>query len=510
MNKTRIYKTPFIVGLPVPPGQFFGRHEQVMQFYGQCIFGPVLQPTRILGLKRSGKTSFLKYVSNADVQAALLQETDFTSIKHIYINAQAIHSPNEFFETLAGMISEQLSISVGSPASKTGRAFQKWLEAVLRANTGLKLIILIDEFETLHECDSFDVDFFGLLRALANAYPSNFTWVTASSVDLYTLEKNQKTSPFWNIFHQMPIIMGSFEDQDARSLITESLATIQETITKREINEILALSGLLPYFVQAVADAWHNVRERQGGTPSKIHENVFDRLNNPDNQIQYIYRSYWDEMNENKRAILKSIASEKRNFIAAYSDLMVLLDFGLIVRDNSSYGSYRISGQLLKQFIIEVGDDETPPPGNNRKANSDSDSHPIVVVKKDTHIHTDGGTYIHGDLNNEGNITQETISDSQITVNDIKDIFEGIYSGIDARTDLAKDEKADLIAEIDELRAELAKKEKADEGFLLRRLRNIGRMAPDILQVTLATIANPVAGFGVIAQKVAEKAKAKD
>jgi hypothetical protein len=66
-----------------------------------------------------------------------------------------------------------------------------------------------------------------------------------------------------------------------------------------------------------------------------------------------------------------------------------------------------------------------------------------------------------------------------------------------------------LRTEIEELRQELGKKGKANEGSLMRRLRNIGRMAPDILEVTLATIANPIAGFGVIAKKVAEKAKAE-
>jgi hypothetical protein len=46
-----------------------------------------------------------------------------------------------------------------------------------------------------------------------------------------------------------------------------------------------------------------------------------------------------------------------------------------------------------------------------------------------------------------------------------------------------------------------------DEGFLARRFRNIARMAPDVLDVVVATLGNPLAGLGVAVKKIAEKAK---
>ncbi len=56
--------------------------------------------------------------------------------------------------------------------------------------------------------------------------------------------------------------------------------------------------------------------------------------------------------------------------------------------------------------------------------------------------------------------------------------------------------------------AEAAQKhEKVDEGFLSRRFRNIARMAPDVLDLVVATLANPLAGLGVTVKKLAEKAK---
>ncbi|HBY08693.1 MAG TPA: hypothetical protein DEH22_13260 [Chloroflexi bacterium] len=63
-------------------------------------------------------------------------------------------------------------------------------------------------------------------------------------------------------------------------------------------------------------------------------------------------------------------------------------------------------------------------------------------------------------------------------------------------------------ANVAEIKAEDEKGDQAEESFIARRLRNIQRMAPDILEVMLATIANPAAGFGMVAKKVAEKMQA--
>lgn len=91
---------------------------------------------------------------------------------------------------------------------------------------------------------------------------------------------------------------------------------------------------------------------------------------------------------------------------------------------------------------------------------------------------------------------------------EVKNLFDALFVKIDKQSKLNEDEKADLKTEIKELRDELAKNDQADETFLMRRLRNIGRIAPDILEVTLATITNPIAGFGLIAIKIAEKTRA--
>lgn len=48
--------------------------------------------------------------------------------------------------------------------------------------------------------------------------------------------------------------------------------------------------------------------------------------------------------------------------------------------------------------------------------------------------------------------------------------------------------------------------EKPREGFIKRRLRNLGHMAPELLEVFILTFTNPIAGIGLSLAKLAEYA----
>jgi hypothetical protein len=118
---------------------------------------------------------------------------------------------------------------------------------------------------------------------------------------------------------------------------------------------------------------------------------------------------------------------------------------------------------------------------------------------------------VRGNLNIAGgNITTHQTT-TNINVTEIEQLFQRIYTAIDTRPETEPGDKEDLKAEVQEIQStvtEAAKENgKVDEGFLSRRFRNIARMAPDVLDVIAATLANPLAGLGVAARKIAEKAK---
>jgi internalin A len=107
-------------------------------------------------------------------------------------------------------------------------------------------------------------------------------------------------------------------------------------------------------------------------------------------------------------------------------------------------------------------------------------------------------------VNVQGNV-YGSIGNSN-TVNFIQQKFEPIYEAIEASSRDAT-EKQDLVAEVGEIKDEVAKGEQANESFLARRLRNLKKTAPDIAEVALATLANPTAGVAMIVQKIARKIK---
>jgi hypothetical protein len=109
-----------------------------------------------------------------------------------------------------------------------------------------------------------------------------------------------------------------------------------------------------------------------------------------------------------------------------------------------------------------------------------------------------GSTIVHGDHNVIG---------SQVSIE--SPYRQQIYATIEGRPQTSPKEQADIEAQVKELEQEDAKGELADAHFIEERLRNLRQMAPDIFEVVVATIANPVAGFGLIAKKVVEKIQAE-
>jgi len=118
---------------------------------------------------------------------------------------------------------------------------------------------------------------------------------------------------------------------------------------------------------------------------------------------------------------------------------------------------------------------------------------------------------VSGDINIAGRdvTTHQTITG--LSAAEIKQLFDQLYTSIEANAKTSPADKDDLKAEVKEIQStvtEAAKKnEKVDESFLSRRFRNIARMAPDVLDVIVATLANPLAGLGVAVKKIAEKAR---
>ena len=78
---------------------------------------------------------------------------------------------------------------------------------------------------------------------------------------------------------------------------------------------------------------------------------------------------------------------------------------------------------------------------------------------------------------------------------------------IDAQKDLQPSAKAELKDNVAKVADEVLKGKQADSGRLERVLNVILSIAPDVFDVAIATLANPLAGLGLVAKKIGERAK---
>ena len=128
-------------------------------------------------------------------------------------------------------------------------------------------------------------------------------------------------------------------------------------------------------------------------------------------------------------------------------------------------------------------------------------------VGGDKHVRVDkGAVFVGGDVQDSNIVTG---SRNQIGNQELRrdDLFAEILEKIEQRPHISAEDQEDLKANVAELKAETEKEDKADPSFLARRLRNIKRIAPDIADVVLATLANPIAGFSTVVKKTAEWAR---
>lgn len=128
----------------------------------------------------------------------------------------------------------------------------------------------------------------------------------------------------------------------------------------------------------------------------------------------------------------------------------------------------------------------------------------LIVKELLNKVQADSGRNIN--INIGGNVGGNFVLGDNNNINFIQQKFEPIYEAIEASSrDVT--EKEDLVAEIDDIKHEVAKGDDTNESFLARRLRNLKKMAPDIAEVALSALAGPGAAFGTIVKNVAKNIK---
>jgi hypothetical protein len=139
-----------------------------------------------------------------------------------------------------------------------------------------------------------------------------------------------------------------------------------------------------------------------------------------------------------------------------------------------------------------------------------------VVHGDEVHGDKVGGDKVEGDKITVGDVSGTGIAigrGAQAAVTqglggqDIATLFAAVYQQIETRPEDPDVDKAELTETVQKVEAEAAKGEEASPKRIERWLKYLGSMAPDVLDVTVACLTNPVAGVATVIRKIAEKAK---
>ncbi len=252
---------PYTPGEPVDDSRsFFGRANELSELRSFLNGG---QSVSIVGPHGIGKTSLLRHL----LRAAVLS-TPGSSGQNllVYMACQALSSSRQdgIFARFCGAIAAALQAQSLEPEllleAAVSQPARTAFESALRKlnQRGLRVVLLLDDFEYLTQNPQVDVGFYNALRSVAGRL--RLVFLISSTRPLFELayfddSKKILSSPFFNIFAQ--VFLGLLSESEARSLIREPMESSGKADSPVREDFIYQLAGGHPLALQiACFHAW--------------------------------------------------------------------------------------------------------------------------------------------------------------------------------------------------------------------------------------------------------------
>lgn len=350
---------PYVVGPAIiNPDNFYGRKELAKRFFDHVVR---LQPTSVslIGARRSGKTSFLYYVSHPNVLNLHLKNR--RSITPVYLNLQAnITNPERFYEYLVSQTMRVLErngeLQVPAPALPNPVDFtfvEKFFTKLCEAR--LRFILFLDEIESLDPDAGFDNLFFGTLRALATGQA--LAWVTTSYMQIDQVEArtgNNKDvpmpSPFFNIFDIENLHVGALTPFEAEQLVREPAIKAGHPFSEEDVNFVIGLAGRMPFALQACAFMLYRIHQ-EGQEGEAARKTARDRFRDA---MKRHFNYYWQQFVPAERQALSYLAAGRDLSERDVAVLAGLERYGFVEKAGEDYA---VLGSALGDWIHTIQPD---------------------------------------------------------------------------------------------------------------------------------------------------------
>jgi len=301
----------------------------------------------VVGPRRIGKTSFLLYISHP----AILQEHGIDPEKtlFVYIDCQGL-SPlerEEIYRSMLAAISDKLSAVGIDIASRfrdermTYALFERTLKEISRR--GIRIVLLLDEFEAMSCNPNLGEEFFSGLRALPGK--CELAYVTASCISLDELHRAHHSllsSSFFNTFY--PLRLGLFSRDDSRYLLRESLRRVGARFSSQVLELVLETGGDHPFFLQ-IAGYWAFGPPMIGAKPTEAEQKSY--LRGVKSEVVGHLNYYWQKLIDRERYALAALPFSSED-VGYQKSIDYLKDQCLIVQRD---GTWDYFSPLLEDFV---------------------------------------------------------------------------------------------------------------------------------------------------------------
>ena len=336
-----VYRNPYLNRVMIRDADaFYGRRKEVARIFSRIGTSPP-QCTSVVGDRRIGKSSLLHHISQRSVRERCLEDASrYAFVFMDFQERRSIELP-DFFRSLFGLLREEMEGGDSIEASPDYGGFRSVLSHLNRE--GIRLVLVLDEFESITRNSNFGADFFAFLRSMANT--QEIAYVTSSARNLQELCHTQEIadSPFFNIFSNLHL--GPFVRRDAVELIEKPSA--QAGIPLGEYADtILQMAGYFPFFLQIACSAFFDHVSEREGKSADLDEVKEAYLEEAGMHFQYI----WEQCDPDQRSLCWDVVEGRGIPLERERVLRALMRSGYIVEEE---GGYRIFSSVFEEWMRE-------------------------------------------------------------------------------------------------------------------------------------------------------------
>ena len=325
---------------------FFGRRALLRRIYERLISKQCIS---LIGLQHVGKSSLLHALPLRELQGNLADSLE----KHIFVlldlREYSQKSSDDFFEAVSRRILAQARkyLNLDHESEEGADEFFALLTEI--QEQGFHTVLLMDAFDNVARNSRFSWEFFSFLRSQATL--GRVSYVTATTAPLQKIcHTDIEDSPFFNIFAVQDV--GALDLEEARELVRHPSQKAGLAFTSDEIDWIIKLAGLHPFFIQQVCNYFFEEKLLHNGT--KVDRKHIK--NQAYRALEPHFNDIWERLPSDKQDLLKDearVVNKQKREIPELSESSL---FRLFVRDKFKIYLFHMTKEALEEALGKLND----------------------------------------------------------------------------------------------------------------------------------------------------------